>query len=163
MSIIYEALKKLGKHPAQHQAQVESPSIIQKAKTRPVAIYIILAITGMFIAKKGFDYLFPPLPNTPSSVQTAPVSPVQPAVHEAPLLPLPAPAVVENEAVPQTEPREQYTLNGVFSSGNDSYALINNQIVRLGEKVDGATVEKITADSVELSTQEGQLILTNRR
>ncbi|MEW6074679.1 MAG: hypothetical protein AB1530_00055 [Candidatus Omnitrophota bacterium] len=163
MSIIYEALKKLGTHPAQHKGQPGSSFIVQKAHNKPIAVYIILAIVGMFIAKKGFDYLFPPLPITLPAVETTQPLPADPATAETPAPSTPAPAVVENETLPQVEPREQYVLNGIFSSGNDNYALVNNQIVRLRERVDGATVEKITVDSVELSTPEGPVVLTNRR
>ncbi|MDD5565603.1 MAG: hypothetical protein PHG31_01760 [Candidatus Omnitrophica bacterium] len=165
MSIIYEALKKLGTHPAQPKGQSGSSFSTQKAKNKQIAVYIMLAIVGMFIAKKGFDYLFPPLPIVVPALETTQPLPAKPDAGQAPALPSPAPAVVvvENETIPQVEPREQYVLNGIFSSGNDNYALVNNQIVRLGENVDGATVEKITVDSVELNTLEGQIILTNRR
>jgi len=63
----------------------------------------------------------------------------------------------------QKAPETTFVLNGIFFSDNDGYALINNQIVRENDLVDGAKVKKITANSVELNSQEKLITLSTRR
>jgi hypothetical protein len=52
----------------------------------------------------------------------------------------------------------QLVLNGVFFSGPDAYGLINNQIVKTGDQIAGATVKKITVTDVELETADAKVI-----
>lgn len=55
-------------------------------------------------------------------------------------------------------------LNGIFFSGNDGYALINNRIVREGDAIGGLTVKKINSDEVELQgSNSGVKLLYNSR
>jgi len=71
----------------------------------------------------------------------------------------------ENEQIspaPKKEPSETFTLNGVFFSQDEGYALINNRIVKEGDSVGGATVKSITLDRVELE-REGQSITLSEK
>ena len=43
-------------------------------------------------------------------------------------------------------------LNGIFFSENQGYALINNRIVKEGDTVDGAIVDRISLDGVDLNS-----------
>jgi hypothetical protein len=52
----------------------------------------------------------------------------------------------------------ELVLNGVFFSGPDAYGLINNQIVKVGDQIAGATVKKITVTDVELETADAKVI-----
>ena len=56
-----------------------------------------------------------------------------------------------------------FVLNGIFFSDNDSYALINNQIVRENDYVDAAKVSSITANTVELDNAGTTITLTTPR
>jgi type II secretory pathway component PulC len=47
-------------------------------------------------------------------------------------------------------------LNGIFFSKDDSYALINNQILREGESIEGLLVKKISSTEVELQNLENK-------
>ena len=59
----------------------------------------------------------------------------------------PGPTLEENKT-----PQVNFVLSGIFFSDNDSYALVNNKIVRENDSVDGATVKTITANTVELDS-----------
>lgn len=62
----------------------------------------------------------------------------------------------------ETEPLTSFILNGLFFSAEDAYALINNQIVKEGESVDGATVKRIDEDGVELEFNGAKVELPYR-
>lgn len=86
-----------------------------------------------------------------ASTTVAPVA-VQPPV--APSV-APVPAAATAPAKPVIEP---LSLQGVFIGGEDRYALINNRIVRTGDKIKGARINKIELQSVELD-YEGTIVL----
>ena len=67
------------------------------------------------------------------------------------------PPAVENIEVPA---KPTLILNGVFSSGEESYALINNQIVKLGDKISGAVIKKIAPEEVLLDSDGSEIKLT---
>jgi len=50
-------------------------------------------------------------------------------------------------------------LNGLFISGEEVYALINNRVLRVGDVIDGATVKRITQDTVELEYADSIITL----
>ncbi|MBU1125578.1 MAG: hypothetical protein KKC84_06110 [Candidatus Omnitrophica bacterium] len=55
------------------------------------------------------------------------------------------------------------SLNGIFFSQNEGYALINNQIVKEGDTVAGVFVKTITVNGVELEDQGNPLTLLTRK
>ncbi|MGB3112163.1 MAG: thioredoxin family protein, partial [Candidatus Omnitrophota bacterium] len=55
-------------------------------------------------------------------------------------------------------PRSGHELNGIISGGDR--AIVNNTIVSVGDTVDGAEVLKITYNSVTLSCQDKEIVLT---
>ena len=99
-------------------------------------------------------------PATPPPVQTPPpqavavpqpqtAKPAQPA-------PLPAPVRVEKAAAPPTKPAEEVvtwptlSLSGVVGKGENGSAIINKQIVGVGESIEGVKVIAIRDKSIEL-------------
>ncbi len=126
MSIIYEALKKVDIKGGDAPPLPRSPA----SPRITMRIVISLAAAGstivLFCTAQGI-FSSPPKAET----TTTPVGP-------------PAPAVVQNTKMPEI------LLNGIFYSGNETYALINNKIVKTGDDVEGALVRDIQADSVEL-------------
>ena len=55
------------------------------------------------------------------------------------------------------ESKEPLILNGIFFSQDEPYALINNQIVKESETIEGATVKRIKVDEVEVE-KEGSIL-----
>jgi hypothetical protein len=67
----------------------------------------------------------------------------------------------ETRVEPQKVSPLAFVLNGVFFSGDEGYALINNQIVKKGDKVKGATVKQITLEEVDLEWEGSLIKLSN--
>ena len=53
-----------------------------------------------------------------------------------------------------------FMLNGIFSSSEKSYALINNQIARVGDKISGAVIKKITSEEVLFDFEGSEIKLS---
>jgi hypothetical protein len=70
-------------------------------------------------------------------------------------------ASVETKIETQKESPPSFTLNGVFFSGAEGYALINNRIVKKGDKIDGATVIQVLLDEVDLDFGGSIIKLSN--
>jgi len=64
-------------------------------------------------------------------------------------------------AVQATAVSSALVLNGIFFSEGQGYALINNQIVKESDVIDGAKVLKITSDAVELDSSGTKITLTS--
>ncbi len=156
MSIINEALKKTGLHIQQYEAKKNS----QPAKLpgpKPFLLYILILLLGISLSSFIFSLLGNRIKTAQAPNKTA-TAIQQPAVL-APLPEEPALAKKEEKNVQEAA----FVLNGIFFSDNDGYALINNQIVRENDSVDGAKVTKITANTVELNNQEKLITLSTRR
>ena len=144
MSIIYDALKKVENKVGQIKAQA-FPVSPKREKNFQVKIFIlflsVLAI-GFIMAKMLFSFTLtakPKISAPPSFNQPqAPKKQVIDIVRE----PLEKPI--------ESEPPATLLLNGVFFSGQEGYALINNQILKEGDSVEGAQVMRITLEGVEL-------------
>ncbi len=156
MSIINEALKKTELHIQQLEAKKNS----QPAKLpgpKPFLLYTLILLLGIFLSSFIFSLLGHKIKTARAPNKTA-ASLKQPLV----LASLPeAPALAKKEE--KDSPETTFVLNGIFFSDNDGYALVNNQIVRENDSVDGAKVTKITANTVELNNQEKPVILSTRR
>ena len=165
MSIINEALKKTEAHL---QKSTQNSSLPTKHfGPKPFLLYILILLAGLFLGNFIFTLLkhktqgsnavdsrTPPVKqNQNPELKTQPQVPHLPAL----IIP-PKPPVEENN-----HPENSFVLNGIFFSENDSYALINNQIVRENDYVDAAKVSLITTNSVQLENA-GQIIkLTTMR
>ena len=53
-------------------------------------------------------------------------------------------------------PQISFVLNGIISDENENWALINNEIVRVGEITNGAKVISIAPEEVVIMTADGQ-------
>jgi hypothetical protein len=149
MSIIYEALKKVGDSGSANPLSGKEKN--KKTPIKPYLLYILVVVSGLFIANLLFS-LFTARP--PGALQ-AQIAPPQKKLSAASI---PAPAnltaqVIEKEASPA------WALNGVFFSQDSGFALINNQIVKEGDTVLGATVVRITRDLVELKFKDSEIKL----
>ncbi|MDD5282050.1 MAG: hypothetical protein PHC37_05210 [Candidatus Omnitrophica bacterium] len=160
MSIINEALKKT-EESIQKNSLKETSGLNKKPRFNAYLFYILIFVIGLSlssfifvainrkveppIAFQGPDKTIPTLGQKPEAAQTLP------AVTLSPL-----PEV-------QDKPEKNFILNGIFFSDNDGYALVNNQIVREDDSVDGAKVEKITENTVELNNQGNIITLSTNR
>lgn len=75
-------------------------------------------------------------------------------MEEIPLVPTPGPGGTSAGAAS----RRNFNLSGIVYSPTESYCIINDKIVKVGEQVGGATLLEITPDKVVLDYQ-GQRVL----
>lgn len=149
MSIINEALKKTGEFIQENEAK-NKPAAKTFPSPKLSIIYILILLAGVLLSKFIFGLLSRPL-QTPK-IEAAESS-VKPVLSTA--------AVTPSENKNIAEP--SFILNGIFFSDNDGYALVNNQIVRENDSVDGATVIRITPQAVELDYNGKFTSLSTRR
>ena len=151
MSIIYDALKKT-QDSIQQGSNANSGGQLKPSKLKPgfnlkvLAVYLLTACLGIIIAKFLFDYLKGPVNKPKKSTSVV--------LKKEKIQPKPSPTSV---STPRKESKEPLILNGIFFSQEEPYALINNQIVKESETIEGATVKRIKVDEVELE-KEGSII-----
>lgn len=158
MSIIYDALKKAENSnantndlkPAMAKGHNPAPGI------KIYLLYILMVCLGILMAYILFTFISKrsPVPNSSDSMgnkklqdnqkQTKPSSLDSSTQEYLTTTPSSPPPETINESPPS------FILNGVFSSEDECYALVNNKIVRVGDKIDGAEVLRIDLDAVEL-------------
>jgi len=170
MSIIYDALKKVGQKVeiSNDPAPMSAAAPLQKARNSQFKGYLVIIgvlITGV----AGASFVFRLIESVYKKNVAGPSSPiavVQPQasitlskgqaqdIQEALKVEVTAPAPkIENLVVPS------FVLNGIFFSENKGYALINNQIAKVGDLIGGALVKKIDTTQVELEYSGKQVIL----
>jgi len=170
MSIINEALKKTDAGLKQHETQMaEEPA--QKIKPKLLLIYLLILIVSIFLSKFIFDFLGRKpagsgLASLSQSRKPAGSGLASLSQSRKPAGNKPAPLTQETAKTTQAttaaiessaakpilqEEKPTFVLNGIFVSGNEAYAIVNNQIVRENELIDGAQVKKITARNVEIN------------
>ena len=152
MSIINEALKKTEQYIQVNPTQRPLPP---KSKPKPFLLYILVLVCGFFLSHFIFNLLGNKaktttlIKNTTSAAKT-PAQNIMAQTKETkisePQTVIAPPPSVEEKRNSQTN----FILSGIFFSDNGGYALVNNQIVRENDMVDGATVKMITVNTVEL-------------
>jgi len=162
MSIIYDALKKV-----ETSLTGDSKTKIAKGVKSKPKIYLLCALMiclGLFIANIFYGRLSQKKP----ALKTTDIAGQPPADKKepylAPTLPtaaLEAGVSVEAKMETQKEALPAFTLNGVFFSGGEGYALINNRIVKKGDKIGRASVVQIFLDEVELELDGSIINLSN--
>ena len=165
MSIIHEALKKAGEPMMTETPQTtpESkpgfrPELLKK-KSRgnwgPFITTLVLVLVGtpIFVPMinrhgKPNDEISvgSPLPTSSSNVKR------QFAIEEA-ALPM-MPNVSKFGA-----PMPRFSLSGLVYSPEDSYALINGKVVRIGERVGNATLAQVTPNEAVLDLRGEKIVL----
>ncbi len=170
MSIIYEALKKVSAAQGNNTASGSGskPSISRKDKIKLCLICILIIAFGFFFANIFFSIFINPKPVSPDTKDVAKAPVVKkdkPTVAEH--LDLPALPIADKALPPPKETavslpsptpdlnlqEEKLILSGVFFSQEQGYALINDQIVQVGDTVSGALVKSITLEGVKLDVQ----------
>lgn len=174
MSIINEALKKAQKEKESMLSFVGGAHTQMRLHKKhgfnwgPIFVLLVLfLITGPILAPyfaapfKKEAVMRSSVPATVSVGQNFPVGALTGPAHkgqfgieETPLLPTtPLPAGVS----PSTAFRRNFSLSGIVYSPKESYCIINDRIVKVGEFVSGAKLLSITPEKVVLEYQ-GQTI-----
>lgn len=144
MSIIYEALKKVENATADAKDNLGSPK--RKNSRFLWLVYsacalLIISLAGIFI-----NSLF--------------VKPTSSLPHQPPanITPLVAPQQLKSSEIPITK-LPLFFLTGIIFADNEYLALINNQIVKVGDFIEGSRVVKINPDSVEMEFKGSSYLL----
>ena len=95
------------------------------------------------------SYSPPPVPQTPAPAEPAAVAP-PPVLQPEPAQPEPPPPATDTAG---------FKLGAILSAGANSHALINNQLVRVGDEVDGAKVIDIGKYHVTIEKDGQRLTL----
>lgn len=136
MSIIYDALKKVETAGIDDSGAKIDKGLDKVIKSKPVIylLYALIICLGFLLASFIYRWLLPkPL--------------LSASKHSAEPILLPVSPEIETK-----KSTSGFNLNGIFFSEDGCYALINNQIVREGDKIAGATVVEITLDAVKLDS-----------
>lgn len=166
MSIIYDALKKVEEASSKNlgtemdKSSKSMPKKIAYHKKIPkILISVLVVCLGVFVANIFFGIFPKPLSNnTYTGIKDQPGVDKKQDVSVHPGLPKETPLEVK-PSVKESPP--SFVLNGVFFSGDEGYALINNRIVKKGDKIDGATVVAISLDEVNLEAEGSIIKLSN--
>jgi hypothetical protein len=154
MSIIYDALKKVQKTTKDQKPPEVSRRPRQKTGFSQYLIYALIICVGAFAGKVFFEFISPAKTSQP--VEKNQPKPL-PVVIEPPKEEIKQPRQAE-----PVQPKVEFILNGVFFSQGQGYALINNQISKVGDMVDGAFVSNITIEGVQLTRQDETISLSTR-
>jgi len=149
MSIIYDALKKVEKiRLAEPQVKVNAGTNKPKLKFKIYLTYALALILGLWVTDGIFVFFTrPPVAKQAPKENIYNYAPVSPAVSQA------------AAAISSVKPT--FNLNGIFFSEDEGFALINNQIVKVGDDVDGAKVSQISVNEVELDLQGSVIKLSS--
>lgn len=170
MSIIYEALKKVqGKSgaaaavPAQPAGKASDANGALKKSTavRTIILLLVFLALGMFLIEIVINRRFAaraasyaPVASLPALPPLAAKPPVEPPASTPP--PVAGSLLVE---LPVTLPLPKLVLNGIVLSEDGNIALINDQILKAGDNIDGALVEEISENQVILSFETRRITL----
>ena len=157
MSVIHEALKKTGQSTQIRQV------ISRKKKSINWGPFFVMGVLVVIVSPIIAPLFRSPYRNealsAPKTVQAAESDlKTQFAVEEAPL-PVPPPIPAPPPA-PVAPPQPNFWLNGLVYSGSNSYCLINGKVVREGQRIDGATLVKVTPDEAVLDYEGRQIVLS---
>jgi hypothetical protein len=157
MSIINDALKKTEEHLQKNTTAEQQPNP-PSSGPKPFLLYILILVAGLFLGNLIFGLIKNKVHTTPaSSKKAAPLAVLPPA-------PLALPAQINTPVLSEEKTQTtDFTLNGIFFSDTGSCALINNQIVKENDVVDGAKVETITLTAVELDKAGQKITLSTNR
>lgn len=157
MSIIYDALQK-----TQHNRANKRDKYFQETGRRidllDIALLVIIAalvvviVTGYYPKLVTKKYISRPLVHPMVRVVPPAVKRVVPIVQQ-PVIHVSVP--IKTEMAYQGK----LVLNGVFLSGQEKLALINNQSFRLGDTVDGMKIINIDMNSIKLNNANGTFVM----
>lgn len=156
MSIINEALKKTEEH-LQKNAAKNNPLPSNPSRPKPFILYILILLAGLLLSSFIFNQLNRKIQTT-QALKKKTLVVIQAAIPIPPPV-LPSPPTEEKKPTPPAS----FILNGIYFSDSNGYALVNNQIVRENDYVDGAKVSLITANTVQLDNAGETITLSTHK
>lgn len=158
MSIIYDALKKVEASNSQN-LKVPTPKK-PKHNFKIYLLYLLVTCGGGIIASIFFGLFTKPSQVVKTSLSTTSVvaenkTTTTESISAETSLKGAEFVSVANQT--QRQPLPTFVLNGVFFSQDERYALVNNQIVKEGDVIEGVMVKRIALNEVELES-EGSII-----
>jgi len=163
MSIINDALKKTAESIQQNTNSQATENVKPAEKKKNMLIYALIIVAGLFLGNLVLNMLAHrpksgPVAPKPQEVNTAALETKAP-LEQIEQTPQTA-DTINTIAAPEPINKTDFQLSGIFFSDLEKYALLNNQILKEGEMIRGATVKTITTNSVELEKQGQTLILS---
>ncbi len=179
MSIIHDALKKAQTETKKQDFPSAQPAgrleiDFQKRKQGlnwgPIfVVLVLLLITGPIIA----PVFSTPFKQANAQVAAAPkpMAATSDAEGRVELASLPAAAeeaastrqaqfgIEETMMIPTPYSRPNFALSGIIYSPQDSYCLINDKVIRVGESIEGAKLAKVTPEEVTLEYHGEKIVL----
>lgn len=161
MSIIYEALKKI--EAGGHKSSEIKIGVKPKANPKLYLLFALVICLGFLLANFVFHLFSQPALIKATPLKTSEVKEI------AKVQPLPQETPVSVNAPSLSPPVEKqinastFTLNGIFFSENEGYAIINNQIVKTGDFIEGLKVARIDENEVELESEGSTVKLKMNR
>lgn len=162
MSIIYDALKKVEQSNIKGDSrQEDSLKGHAKHRLKIYLLYVLVVCAGFFAVNIFFTFLSHPKIVSKVDIKSPVVATIAKQENkreETKVTTLAQqnnlqPAIVQpaSSASPVTlTSGGMLVLNGIFFSQEEGYALVNNHIVKVGDKVEGALVKRIDVSEVEL-------------
>jgi hypothetical protein len=155
---------KVEEKPEEKLAAKPAPPKKQK-RLKSLIFFILFILLAFFVANLSFSLLskYAKREEIPSSRRST-IQPSIPAMQsqQTPTAPIPeTPEVREPEPqIPKEKtPLPQLTLNGLFCSEYDSWAMINNEVVKKGDYIAGARVVAISSSEVILDFEGEKITL----
>jgi hypothetical protein len=144
VSIIYDALQKTQTNRSKNPKMIvkKSPFILQWFNIGMLITIIILFSIVIYAYYPNIKKLFTPSHHVSAAVKSVPRSPVIAATPNQ---------VSSTKALPTqfaTGTSGKITVNGVFISEQDNFALINNKEFHVGDTVEGMKIIAIQFDKV---------------
>ena len=169
MSIINEALKKTGQPiiaEAQKTAQETKsgfrPELLRK-KSRmnwgPVFMIGVLTLITMPILTPLFYNPYKTTPIREVSIGSALAIPNSRMSGQFAIEEMPIAMTHRSAAIPPVELLPNFSLNGLVYSKTDSYCLINGKVMRVGDRVGGATLSQVTPNKAVLDYHGEKVVL----
>jgi len=135
------------------------PIDLKKSGHPPLQL-IFFVVFGFGLAAAGFAFFSKSFTKT-----NPPKQPTKTAVLPQTIVEVITPAAVDTAEKMPAEPEKPLptlTLSGILFGESGSFALINGRVIPEGGKVDGAVVDKISTDRVELSFEGKKITLKSR-
>ncbi|MFH1360535.1 MAG: hypothetical protein ABIJ41_05805 [Candidatus Omnitrophota bacterium] len=153
MSIIYEALKKT---QSQLEKKLKVHHSVKKGERNTVVwVATILVFIGFVGCAGALLYIILLKP----SLEMVSVQKQTETVPSREIIPTSRQDSARGSRPSRNDlPASDLTLNGIIAMEGDYFALINNEILREGEYIEGKRIAKISVDKVEIE-DNGQLII----
>ena len=141
------------------EAKPQVTVLVKKAGHPPLQLIFFIAL-GFGLAAAGFAFFSKSFTKTNLQEQSS-----KKAVLPQTIVEVVIPALVNTTEKTPAEPEKPIptlTLSGILFGESGSFALINGRVIPEGGKVDGAVVDKISPDRVELSFEGNKITLRSR-